>query len=280
MGIFKFFKSKPLHVNIMIGLIAGALWAYISIYMGWNQFTIDWIAPFGKIFINLLKLIAIPLVLFSIISGVAELSDISTLGRMGLKTVSFYLVTTIFAVVTGLLLVNTIKPGAFLDEEQRVVNRISYEMWVEETPGVQYVDDHRYLSDPEFKEYRTLAQDKFNRDQSDQKVNETISKAQKRKKDSGPLDFIVDMVPSNIFLSFNDSLMLQVIFFAVLFGITLVMLPDERVSHVVGFVHGSNAVFIKMVEIVMLGAPFFVFALLSGVLAKMANTIDELKGEH
>ena len=184
--------------------------------------------------------------------------------------------TTIFAVMTGLVLVNVLKPGELLEKEQRVINRISYELWVEETAGVVYVDDHRYASDPQYEEYYERASAKFAEDQTNESVNDKISTATKRRKESGPLDFVVDMVPSNIFLSFNDSLMLQVIFFAIFFGVVLVMLPDEKITHVVGFVHGSNEVFIKMVEVVMRAAPFFVFALLSGVLARMANSIDEL----
>ena len=65
-------KKPSLPVQIIIGLILGIAWALLSSSMGWSQFTLDWIAPFGTIFINLLKLIAIPLVLFSIIAGIGR----------------------------------------------------------------------------------------------------------------------------------------------------------------------------------------------------------------
>ena len=91
-------KGISLPVKIIIGLISGTAWAVLSSIMGWSHFTLDWIAPFGDIFINLLKLIAIPLVLFSIISGVSGLSDITKLGRTGLGMMSLYLATTFIAV--------------------------------------------------------------------------------------------------------------------------------------------------------------------------------------
>jgi Na+/H+-dicarboxylate symporter len=78
-------KRIPLHTQIVIGLVLGVIWALTSSYLGYSRFTTDYILPFGTIFINLLKLIAIPLVLFSIITGISGLSDITQLGRMGLK---------------------------------------------------------------------------------------------------------------------------------------------------------------------------------------------------
>jgi Na+/H+-dicarboxylate symporter len=274
-SIINFFKRQPLHINIILGLVLGAVWSYFSIVFGWIDFTLDWIKPFGTIFINLLKLIAVPLVLFSIISGVSQLSDASSLGRMGAKTISFYLITTIFAVTVGLVLVNVIKPGNFINEEQHIVNRLSYELWVEQTDGVDYVDDKRFLSNPAYAEYSEEAREKLNKDLANESVSEKIQAA-KSSKESGPLDFIVDMVPSNIFISFNKNLMLQIIVFALFFGIAVISLPKEKTAGVTAFVDGSNEVFIKMVEMVMKVAPFFVFALLAGVLAGMATTVDEL----
>ena len=102
--------------------------------------------PFGDIFINLLKLIAIPLVLFSIISGVSGLSDITKLGRTGLGMMALYLTTTFIAVSIGLLVVNVIKPGELADDTQRLRNRITYELWVNDTPSVEKPKDGRCLS--------------------------------------------------------------------------------------------------------------------------------------
>ena len=102
--MMKTLKPIPLHWKIMIGLVLGIIWALLASYFGLNEFTKNWIDPFGTIFIRLLKFIAVPLVMFSIISGVAGLSDVSKLGRMGAKTLGMYLLTTVAAVGVGLLL--------------------------------------------------------------------------------------------------------------------------------------------------------------------------------
>jgi Na+/H+-dicarboxylate symporter len=262
-------KKIALHWKIIIGLILGVVWALLSSSMGWSEFTLSWIAPWGTIFINLLKLIAVPLVLFSIIQGIASLSDTSSLGRMGLKTIGLYLLTTVLAVSTGLILVNTLKPGVHIDKEQRIVNRISYEIWRDES-GAEKLDDLDFLNDPSYAQYLGDAQAKYAEDSSNEKANTKIEAA-KKNKDQSPLQFVVDMVPSNIFISFNDSLMLQVIFFAIFFGVTMISLPREKVQGVMSFVDGANEIFIKMVELVMQGAPYFVFALLAGKISELAG---------
>lgn len=267
-----------LHWKILIGLVLGIVWAYISSSMGWSDFTIDWIAPFGTIFINLLKLIAVPLVLFSIISGVANLGDPSSLGRMGAKTLGFYFVTTIIAVSIGLLLVNTLAPGEFIDLESRLDNRVSYELWAGEN-GQVIKDDVRLLDNPQYEErIKRVAADQ-GKVIPDQEVRDKIASANDTK-DAGPLQALVDIVPSNIFISLNNNgLMLQVIFFAILFGICLLYIPTAKAKPVKDFIDGTMEVFLKMVEIVMKGAPFFVFALLAGVVSKMAGDDISKVGE-
>ncbi len=269
-------RNLPLHVKIIIGLVLGIIWAFISSFLGWNQFTINWIDPFGTIFIRLLKFIAVPLVLFSIISGISGLSDVSKLGRMGFKTIAIYLMTTVFAVTVGLGLVNLFKPGATIDDEQRIKNRISYELWVEETEGVKPKDNKDFLNDPQYASQVAEISNDPTRDKTDSSVEKTVETAQKAKELS-PLQPLVDMVPENIFgaLSTNTD-MLQVIFFAIFFGIILAILPNSTVGPVIDLVNGINAVFLKMVEKVMAVAPFFVFALLAGVIAKMADTPQEV----
>lgn len=262
-------KKLPLHIQIIIGLVAGIAWALASGYLGWSEVTLDWIKPFGTIFINLLKMIAVPLVLFSIISGITGLSDVTSLGRLGVKTLGMYLVTTVFAVSTGILWVNTFNPGGHIPEEQGIVNRISYEMWAHENQ-VEILDNKDYLSNPEYSQYLTQAQSKLAEYSSDKTTSEKIIQAEKTK-NSGPLQFIVDMVPSNLFYALNDSSMLQIIFFAIFFGLTIVMIPKEQTTTVVSFVEGANEIFIKMVDLVMKGAPYFVFALMAGSLADLAG---------
>jgi len=100
-----------LHWKILIAMLLGLIWALASESLNLVSFNILWISPFGDIFMKLLKLIAVPLVLFSIIKGVSNLSSISELGKMGTKTILLYLTTTCFAVFIGLFLVNQIGPG-------------------------------------------------------------------------------------------------------------------------------------------------------------------------
>lgn len=265
-------KKWPLHWKIIIGLVLGITWAFLSSAFGWNEFTTDWINPWGVIFIRMLKFIAVPLVLFSIISGIAGLQDISKLGRMGAKTLLLYLLTTTFTISLGLILVNVIKPGNFVDDETRVQNRLSYEAWVAETPDVEIKDGKMLSDDPQYAHLLDEAMAKrMEEDQSDVAMSrmETVESV----KDTGPLNFLVEMVPENVILSISDnSLMLQVIFFGIFFGICLAMLPEEKVSSLKSFIDGANEVFLKMVDLVMQAAPFFVFALMAGVLADMADS--------
>lgn len=267
-------KKLPLHIQIIIGMIIGIIYAFISSYFGWNSFTRNWIDPFGTIFLRLLKFMALPLVLFSIISGVSSLSDVSKLGRMGAKTIGFYLVTTIFAISLGLFLVNVIKPGSFMDDEQRAKNRMQYELWVEATPGVELKDNLNFLEDPKYDYLKADLKDDF--EFKDDSIKDKIMSANQKKEES-PLVFLVNMIPDNIgaAISSNQN-MLQVIFFAIFFGITLLFIPEDKAKPIKAFFDGMNEIFLKMVDILMRYAPYFVFALLAGVISKMADTPAEV----
>ena len=227
-------RNLALHWKIIIGMILGVLYGLLASKMGWLDFTNDWIKPWGKIFINLLKLIAVPLVFASLIKGVSSLSDISKLSRIGGKTIGIYLFTTIVAVTFGLLLVNIIQPGTSFSEEKRM----------------------------ELKEqYASSAASK-------------IASAKDVKED-GPLQFIVDMVPSNfIQATGNNKNMLQVIFFAILFGIAMIMLPKEKTSVVKGFFDGVNDIILQIVDLIMLTAPYGVFALLGGLVVDFGGSAE------
>ena len=202
----------PLHFQILIGLVAGTLWAVLSAFMGWSNFTSDWIAPWGDIFIRLLKLVAIPLVLFSIIQGITSLSDTNSLGRLGAKTISIYMLTTMTAISVGLVLVNVLQPGSGISQKQKITNRISYELWVQNTSGVEKLDNLDYLNDPKYKDYVSEANQILNDQENNNEVNQKVQ-VKKQKENSSPLAFLVDIIPSNIFGAFNDSSMLQIIFF-------------------------------------------------------------------
>lgn len=271
-------KKIALHWKILIAMVFGVVFAILSMKFGWNDFTSDWIDPFGKIFINGLKLIAVPLVLFSIITGVAGMGDPSKLGRIGGKTLLLYLVTTVFAISMGLLLVNTFNPGNQTNEKTRLSNRLQYELWAGDA-GVEVKDGRHELktaTESQIKE----AESKLERSTKTEEYKEAQKKqssAAIAKTGDGPLQPLVDMVPSNIIVAMGDGrLMLQVIFFALLFGISMAFLPREKTGSVMRFFEGMNEVFIKMVHIIMKAAPFFVFCLMAGVLARSAGTLDEL----
>jgi len=263
-------KNLALHWKIIIGLILGIIFAFVSSSLGWSKFVVDWIDPFGKIFINLLKLIAVPLVLFSIIKGISGLHDTAKLGRLASKTLAFYLVTTVTSVSVGLLLVNTFSPGTLVGESQRTDNRIAYEIWAQDNE-IDILDGKCYLCDNQYAARIEVVRELMATEAPNAALAAKMKSA-KKTKNAGPLQPLVDMVPSNIFFSLNNNgLMLQVIFFAIFFGVTLISIPREMAQPVIGVVDGMNEVFLKMVDIVMQAAPFFVFALLAGVISKMAG---------
>lgn len=218
-------KKLPLYAKILIGMGLGLAWGILSSPLGLSEFTQDWIRPFGTIFINGLKLIAIPLVIVSLIDGVSNLSDVSKLSRMGGKTIGLYLSTTVLAVSIGLATVNLINPGKFLSADRR-----------------------DYLRE-------TFASD----------LDMSITNAHSTRQ-QGPLQTLVDIVPSNLFDSLsNNTNMLQVIFFAILFGVAMIMAPKERVAPVKNFFDAANAIILGIVDIIMRYAPVGVFALLASL---------------
>ena len=262
-------KQVPLYLQIIVGLLAGIVWALLGGWLGWSDFTAQWIAPFGRIFLNLLKLIAVPLVFFSIIGGIVQLGHPRNLGRLGLRTIGLYVLTTFMAIGLGLLIVNTVQPGKRFDETSRLENRLSYELWLQQEGMVPH--DGRWLMQNETYE-KTLAEVASRTGYENiGQVRDRLAVAQKAG-ESGPLTFLEDMVPENIFLSLSDNRnMLQVIFFAILFGIAVLFLPKEKAVYLTGFMDAVSEAFIKMVDLVMKGAPFFVFALMAGMVGEMAG---------
>ncbi len=218
-------KKLALHWKIIIGMGLGVVYGLIASNMGWIDFTNNWIKPWGVIFVNSLKLIAVPLVFASLVKGVASLSDISRLSRIGGKSITLFLATTVIAATIGLLLVNTVNPGIGFDTKD--TNEL--------TPSSQ------------------------------EGLNSKITAAE-GVKEAGPLQFLVDIIPTNILESAsNNSNMLQVIFFAILFGIAIVMLPKEKTVYVKGFFDGINDIILQIVDFIMLVAPYAVFALLGAL---------------
>ena len=230
-------KKLALHWKILLGMLLGVILGLVmTTFDGGKEIVQDWIKPFGKIFINSLKLIAIPLILAALIKGVSDLKDISKLSKMGGRTIGIYISTTIIAVSIGLILVNMVNPGHSISKETR-------------TEMVSNYSDNTT------------------------KYKETA----KAQKEAGPLKPLEDLVPENIFSSATSNRnMLQVIFFAVFFGIGLILIPEEKGKTVKSFFDGFNEVILKMVDLIMLAAPYGVFALLAALVAE-SPSVDLFK---
>ena len=227
-------KRLALHWQIIIGMILGVFFGILAYHFSLNNFTNNWIKPFGVIFVNLLKLIAVPLVFASLIKGVASLSDISRLSKIGSRSIMLYLFSTILSVSIGLGLVNFIGPGNSFSNDKKIELREKYSS------------------------------------KADLKINDALLV-----ESSGPLQFLVDVVPTNIFESASKNKnMLQIIFFAILFGISIIMLPKEKTEYVRGFFDGINDIILHIVDLIMKMAPYGVFALLASLVVDFGASVD------
>jgi Na+/H+-dicarboxylate symporter len=270
-------RKLAIHWQVIIGLILGAIYAYCSIIFNWNTFTLHYIKPLGDVFINVLKLIAVPLVLFSVISGVASLGDLKKLGKMGFKTLGLYIITTMFAVSLGLVLVNIFQPGKHVEQGTLNRNRISYELWRNQQ-SVQALDNICLLCDSANVALVNQVRESQGKEVVEDWVKDKLQKAEYEKKvqtEQGPLKPIVDVVPTNIFQALADMAMLQVIFFSIFFGVVLVSIDYEKRKPVVELIDGLNEIFVKMVWVVMKAMPLFVFALMAGQIVQAAGKNTE-----
>jgi len=218
-----------LHWKILIGMLIGVLFGVLMLNIdGGDIFVNNWIKPLGTIFVKLLKLIAIPLILASLIKGISDLKDISKFKTIGSKTIITYILTTVVAISIGLILVNLINPGSGISSEtvERLTSTYS------ESSGVQ------------------------------SKLVEANNQIQ-----NSPLQFLVDTVPDNAFKAMsNNSLMLQVIFFTIFLGISMLLIGEEKSKPLKSFFDSLNFVVLKMVDLIMKTAPYAVFALLASVI--------------
>lgn len=222
---------RKLHWQIIIGLLLGLFWGLFASSLGLASFTQDFIKPFGNIFVRMLELIAVPLVLASLIVGVASLSDIRKLSRIGGKTIAIYLVTTVIAITIGLILVNVMKPGKALPLETREQLTASYD---------QSVADRG------------------------ERADEVLNRS--------PLQPLVDIVPRNVIAAASEnSQMLQVVFVAILLGIGLIQIAPEKAKPMLQFFESLNDVIIRVVDIIMMLAPYGVFALMGGLIVDLAG---------
>jgi len=224
-------KKIALHWQIIIGLVLGVVFGVLAATNQWGQFTQDWIAPFGTIFVNLLKLIAVPLVLASLVTGVASLADLSKLSRMGGKTIAIYLATTVVAISIGLMLVNGLKPGESIPDDVAANLQATYKQELEQRAS-------------------------------------DVQLAKERGPLQPIVDIVPENI---IGASGSNRNMLQVVFFALFIGVGLILVRNERTEVVLRFFQGLNDVVIQLVDVIMLIAPIGVFALIADTITSIAG---------
>ena len=222
---------QKLHWKIIIGLILGLVWGLLSSLLNWNTFTVNYIGPFGTIFVNLLKLIAVPLVLASLVVGVSSLNDMTKLSRMGGKTIGIYLITTVLAITIGLTVVNVMQPGKTLPEETRTTLMESYSENLE------------------------------GRDEAAQELREQ----------SPLQFFVDIVQVNVVDATSDNSNMLQVVFIAIILGIGIINIPVQKGEVLINFFDSLNDVIIKIVDLIMKTAPYGVFALMATVIVDLAG---------
>lgn len=222
-------KKLSLHWKIIIGMVLGILGGWIAIqFPGGKEIIVDWVKPFGTIFIKALKLIAVPLIMASLIKGITDLKDISKLSKMGGRTIGIYIMTTIVAVVLGLLLVNVIEPGSGISIETRT----------------------QLMA-----EFAGDAQSKI-----------TMAEGQKNSGPLQALeDLVPDNIFA---AASDNGNMLQVIFFVIFFAIGLLLVPEEKAKPIKEFFDGLNEVILKLIDLLMLYAPIGVFGLLAALVVE------------
>ncbi len=224
-------KKIPLYVQIFIALFLGISLGLVSVLVGLDEFVQDWIKPWGDIFMRLLKMIAVPLILVSLAKGITNLEDITKFSKIGLKAIGLYIISTVLAISIGLVLVNIIHPGNYLSEDIRV-----------SLLGT-------YADDVNLSKELAVSQENLS-----------------------PLKFIVELVPENIVqASSSNKNMLQLIFFTILFGVAIILIPQEKTKNLRTLINELNDVIMKIIDFIMKFSPYGVFALIIGVIVDVAG---------
>ena len=226
--------AVPLYAKILIGMLAGVLIGIAALTFQQTGFVNNWVRPWGQVFIRLLQLIAVPLVFVSLVKGVIGLSDIGKFSRIGIRTIILYLLTTAFAVTVGMSLGLVVRPGQFVDRQTVVSMQENYKSFVEQKKA----------------EADTM-------------------------KNSGPLSFLEEVVPDNFVAATSDNRkMLQVIFFAVLFGIAALCIERTKIAPVEQLFDSLYHILLKVIDFVILFAPYGVTALMAGLVIDFSGNLS------
>lgn len=239
-------RSIPLYTKILIALLLGSIAAVVAkatligpVFADQDalvEFGNRWIQPIGDLFIRAIVLTVVPLVFASIAVGVHSLGDIRTLGRLGGRTITIFLVTSLAAAVIGTGFYLLFQPGSGISAETRDLLAKQYAETATKSAG-----------------QATEAAERFS---------------------GSALQIVVDLVPTNIVLAAGSNRdLLQVILFALMLGVALTLIPSERAKPVAALLEGINDAMTKIIEILMLMAPYGVFALVFMVVTKFGTDV-------
>jgi Na+/H+-dicarboxylate symporter len=230
-------KGIPLIWKIALGFILGV---GAGLFFGDK---VEVVKPLGTIFISLLKMLIVPLVFTSLVVGTASIGDPLSLGRIGFKTVVLYLLTTAVAITIGLGVGSFAKPGVGMNLERDVSGQVVSA----EVRGYQ-IEEGKIKSQVAAMESRAQAAPK------------------------GLVDVIVNIFPTNPIKSLADGNMLQIIVFAIFFGIAAV-LAGEKGKFIVDVMSSAAEVMYKVTHMVMHFAPFGVFALIAVTVSQYGPSV-------
>ena len=245
MKLIAAFMRTRLHTKILLGLIAGIP---IGLLLGPRA---EYIEPLGRLFILLIRMIVVPLVFSSLFVGTASLGNIRKLGRIGAKTILYYLCTTAIAITIGLLLGNAIQPGSGLDEATKTKLLESYS--TEAVESIEIAKESgsiKIVGGPS------------------EGITGIIFGLMRL-----TVETLLRVVPSNPMQSLAEENMLQIIFFALLFGVAITLVPGGKGKPAVDFFEAVSEGMIQLVHIVMKFAPIGVLALIAAVVGKFGVDI-------
>lgn len=231
-------KGLALHTKILIGLVLGAVAAAMAKSFvppessaALTDFSVRWIEPVGKLFLRGILLTVVPLVFTSIIGGIYQLGDVRTLGRLGTRTLGIYVITSFAAASLATLFALSLVPGDAVSEATRAALSDQFAGAASAKLGTSAIAAERF--------------------------------------DGSLFQILLNLVPANAVAAMtSNKLLLEVIIFAVLMGASMTMIPKEKADPVAAVLEGVNLAMIKIIDVMMILAPYGVFALVYMVVVR------------
>ncbi len=220
---FFMFRVQEIYSKILVGMLSGVVFGFV-----FGPIVTENLSFVGEIFIRSLKMIVVPLVFASLVLGVISLGDIKKIGRIGSKTVIYFMVTTVLAITIGIFLANFFRPGSYISQE----NKEKYQQ--------------QYKSEMEKK----------------------VKDKEKSQEEKSLKKLLINIIPENPLRSFASGDMLAIIFFAILFGLSLTKVNKEKKYAMEKILETLHDAMITMVMWIMSFAPIGVFFLIADTIAK------------